>query len=106
MEDAIEKVWGEPHISYNFARLWGQANFGQKARLVWDRVFLSQDELSSKYDLQPSSPRVIYYYLVRLKDLLQRYIPLVRQKRSTQEKSREIRSLDHDTALVDWLFSD
>lgn len=47
---------------------------GEKAALLWRRVFLPRGELALLYGVPPKSPRLPLYYALRLGDLLRRYI--------------------------------
>jgi len=57
----------------NLLALAGKRGVVQKTRTVLSRVFVSRAELALLYGLPERSPRLHFYYAVRLRDLLRRY---------------------------------
>jgi hypothetical protein len=57
----------------NLLALSAARNPGEKAALLWRRVFLPRSELALLYGVSADSPRLPLYYALRLGDLLRRY---------------------------------
>ncbi|MBI4767436.1 MAG: nucleotidyltransferase family protein [Deltaproteobacteria bacterium] len=58
-----------PFISPNVAQLGGQRRLLGKVSLVFERTFPSRQEMVQLYPSASDSPRLSFYYLVRLRDL-------------------------------------
>jgi len=57
----------------NLARLWRRQSLSRKAAALFHSLFPDPKIIASKYNLQPGSRKVYWYYSVRIKDLLARY---------------------------------
>ncbi len=60
-------------ISLNFIELWQVGQASARSKIMLQRLFVSPTMLASIYSISPRSPKVLFYYLVRLKDLVLRY---------------------------------
>lgn len=84
-------------LSPNLARLWGNKPLWEKFILFWKRVFISPRMLSRIYPPPPNSPKIYFYYLVRFRDLMNKYGPAVRHL------WREDTIITTPTTLSNWL---
>jgi len=78
----------------------GAESFGDKARLVWKRVFLSRTEMAETYPASRNSRLLYRFYVLRLRDVIRTYWShTFRRGRLT------VQSHGHDpnAALVNWL---
>lgn len=57
----------------NLLALSGSASLREKAGLLWRRLFPPRAELSLLYGVAHDSPRLPFYYAVRMRDLARRY---------------------------------
>jgi hypothetical protein len=85
-------------ISDQFVQMQAEAAPVGKLRSVIRRVFLPRAQLAVQYGADPTSWRVYFYYLARIKGLLQRY-PL----RSAPRSSGFEVYADLKSELMDWL---
>ncbi|MBN2548087.1 MAG: nucleotidyltransferase family protein [Anaerolineales bacterium] len=98
---AEEMLFDNFRISINFSRLWQQSSLRQRASLVWRRIFLSPNVLSSKYPIQPDSPSLPRFYLRRLKELILRYSRLT--WRVAWSSGQEKAAIERQNRLLQWL---
>ncbi|MCB0062263.1 MAG: nucleotidyltransferase family protein [Caldilineaceae bacterium] len=86
-----------------FAKMWHEQGVRNKVRIVWQRLFLPRDQLATKHGIATTSPRLLWYYGVRVTDLLRRYggtVLLSRQQRSVTNAG-----LQQKIQLTTWLES-
>jgi hypothetical protein len=108
LEQAMGLVFsrGECRIKMteNLIQVWTEKTFSGKIRRLLINTFPSPHVLAGVYPVLPSSKRIYYYYLVRVKDLIQRHgktlLALLRQDAAavTQAKKEA-----QGYALADWL---
>ena len=80
--------------------LLGVESIGDKARLLWDRVFLSRGEMGETYPASRNSRHLYRYYALRIRDVIRTYSShtLRRGRLMVQNRGR-----DRNAALVNWL---
>ena len=85
-----------------FGRL-GAKSIGEKAKLSWERFFLSRDEMAARYPAARNSRHLYFYYALRLRDVIGAYLShtLVRGRLMMQG-----RGSDRNASLVNWLKQD
>ena len=82
--------------------LLGAESFGDKARLIWQRVFLSRGEMAATYPASRNSRHLHLYYALRIRDVMRTYLShTFRRGRLMVQTGRR----DRNAALVDWLRS-
>ncbi len=92
-----------PESNY-LPQLWSRRPLRDKAACVLRRVFPSRKELACLYCIPPDSPRIWLYYLVRFKDLVQRYGPVIWRAARRDRQTMATLERDIDTAgLRDWM---
>jgi hypothetical protein len=69
----------------------------QKTILFFNRIFLSPNEMAQEYSVPQGSPRIIFYYPVRLKDLI------LRHTRTVQKILFKDKAVTRQFSLIDWL---
>lgn len=67
-----DKVENRP-LSHNFIELWQVEQTAKRSKILLERIFVSPIALAGFYSISPRSPKLLFYYLVRLKDLILRY---------------------------------
>ena len=67
-----DKIENRP-LSLNFIELWQVEQTGKRSKILLERIFVPPIALASFYSISPRSPKLFFYYLVRLKDLVLRY---------------------------------
>jgi hypothetical protein len=78
----------------------GAESLGDKARLVWKRVFLSRTEMTETYPASRNSRHLYRYYALRLRDVIRTYWShAFRRGRLTAQSHGR----DRNAALVNWL---
>jgi hypothetical protein len=85
-----------------FGRL-GAKSIGEKARLSWERVFLSREEMAATYPASRNTRHLYFYYTLRLRDVVGSALS------HTFERGRLMmrgRGHDRNAALVNWLKED
>lgn len=87
-------------VSPDFCAAWQEEKLIHRVHKALQRVFLPRTGLACLYPVAPDSPMVYFYYLVRLKDLLVRYSPMLYQ---LQRKQPEVTIFERKAALVAWL---
>ncbi len=110
-EDAIRLVQEQLMMPDDFAsyesisRLWGGRSWGQRARLVLERVFPSRRSLMRNYPQAPDSIGILRYYPVRWGYQLAKFSPvawrLIRGEPETLSRAQRQNRL---TDLRDYLF--
>jgi len=61
------------YLPTNFVNLWEAEEPTERNQLLFKRLFVSPTALAGFYSLSPRSPKLPFYYLVRLKDLFLRH---------------------------------
>lgn len=93
---------GPATLSNSFVSLWGEKGLGEKFRTIRRSVFLSREAIAYLYPVQPDSPWLWLYYLIRIKDLVIRYGSLWwRLLYGDRELMVTVRQRD---ALREWMF--
>ena len=85
-----------------FFHLRGVKSFGGKAKLSWERVFLSRDEMAATYPASRNSRHLHFYYALRLGHVTRSFgtHALRRARLMVQSRGR-----DRKDSLVNWLKS-
>jgi hypothetical protein len=105
---ALEKIFADsegedPPLSRRFVQLWGTRRFRDKTLFFLKRVFPSKAIMARVYSIPPNSPRIYFYYLVRIKDLLIKYGRTTwRMLRRDEEMAV---SVAREATLDEWLLS-
>jgi hypothetical protein len=95
-----------PLLSPNLAQFWGPKRLPDKAILLLKSAFPSPEIMARMYPATPDSPRIYFYYPVRLKDLLLRHGRAAWQMlRRDEEMMALVERENRKTALSDWLAS-
>jgi hypothetical protein len=79
--------------------LLGAESFGDKARLLWQRVFLTRGEMAAIYPASRDSRHLYRYYVLRLRDVIRTYWSHTFRRGRLMSQSR---GRDRH-ALVNWL---
>lgn len=91
-------------ISPRFAQLRGSRRLRDKVALALRRAFPSRQEMACLYCIPSDSPRIYPYYLIRLKDLTERYVPVVwRTVRRDPQIQAAVRHEISTAAIRHWL---
>jgi|WetSurMetagenome_2_1015567.scaffolds.fasta_scaffold25747_2 hypothetical protein len=80
--------------------LLGAESFGDKVRLVWERVFLSRTEMAETYPESRNSRHLYLYYALRLRDVIRTYWSHTFRRGQVMVQSH---GRDPNAALVNWL---
>jgi len=85
-----------------FFDLVGAKSLGDKAKLSWERVFLSRGEMAAVCPASRGSRHLYFYYVLRLRDVIRTYgaHTLRRARLMMQSRGR-----DRKASLVNWLRS-
>jgi len=93
-------------LSSNVAQLWGNKRLRDKINILLKTTFPSPNVMARMYPPSSNSPRIYFYYCVRIADLLQRYGQVIwRLLHRNQEMLARTRRQNEITALKDWLMS-
>ena len=79
---------------------FGARSFGDKAKVSWERVFLSRGEMASLYPNSRTSRHLYPYYMLRVRDVVRAFGSYVLKRGQLVVRSR---GRDRNTALVKWL---
>ena len=58
------------HFSGTLATMLKEKSPGKKIGLIFERIFISQEELAEKYSMKPNSPWLSFYYLHHIRKLI------------------------------------
>ncbi|MCX6842425.1 MAG: nucleotidyltransferase family protein [candidate division WOR-3 bacterium] len=105
IETAREAVLGQRgyHELMPFFGRLGAKCLGDKAKLFWERVFLSREEMAAIYPASRNSRHIYLYYALRLRDVIRTYWSHVLSRGRLLARSRR---RDRTAALVKWLKED
>jgi len=93
-------------LSSNVAQLWGNKRLRDKINILLKTTFPSPNVMARMYPPSSNSPRIYFYYCVRIADLLQRYGQVIwRLLHRNQKMLARTRRQNEITALKDWLMS-
>ncbi len=84
----------------DLARLRRRRAFPVKAAALFQALFPYPEYVATKYSLPPGSRKIYFYYLVRLKDLAQRYGWQLWRVLSSEETAAAL--AQRENALSDW----
>jgi hypothetical protein len=82
--------------------LWGTKSIGDKARLLWQRVFCSREEMAKMYPASRDSKHFYFFYALRLRDVLRYHgasVPRIMLSREIRQSASKM------IAVTDWLKS-
>jgi len=96
-------IFEDSHPSVNYIQLWGNLGFSQKVSLFWKRIFLPPEKMTYLYKISPNSLWLIWFYIIRLKELVLRYGRSSWQNLYHNELSS---SADLETMLEEWITTD
>jgi hypothetical protein len=80
---------------------FGARSFGDKARVSWERIFLSRAEMASRYPAARTARSLWPYYALRVRDVARAFGSYVLRRARLMMLSR-----DPSAALVKWLNGD
>jgi hypothetical protein len=84
----------------NVARLWRRQPLRRKVAALFHSLFPAPEIIAQKYHLQPNTPKVYWYYGVRMKDLLAQYGGQVRRLLSGDPQLHKLAA--QENLLSDW----
>ena len=84
-----------------FGRL-GVESLGDKAKLSWERIFLSRGEMAAIYPASRDSKYLYFHYALRLRDVIRAFVSHIRRRGRLMTRSRRHNRKD---PLVNWLKS-
>ncbi|HPE74070.1 MAG TPA: nucleotidyltransferase family protein [Candidatus Competibacter sp.] len=88
-------------MTANVISFFKPGRLGDRARVLWQRLFPSREEMTYMYPISPGSWVLYGYYLVRMRDLIRRHGAAAwRLLRGDQELTETVRQRD---ALREWL---
>ena len=91
-------------LSLNISQLWGNKRFLDKMKILFKTTFQSPEVMTLKYPPSPNSPRIYFYYPLRIIDLFRRYGPtVIRLLHRDQELFGRKKRQDKVIALREWL---
>lgn len=107
---ATEQIFCQSHtqlpMNHNLSQLWGNKTLWDKGMIFMRKAFPSREFLSAMYAADPTSKRVYFYYLVRLKDLLSRYGKTVfTLLKKDKDVLAQVHREEQGNMLVQWLTS-
>ncbi len=70
---SVEKPDKASQASRNIVQVWSAKSMLDRLPIILRRIFLSREVMAMKYHVRPNSLRILLYYPVRLKGLLQTY---------------------------------
>ena len=83
--------------------LVGAGSFGDKARLLWERIFLSRDQMAVVYPASRNSRFLCLYYVLRFREVMRnRGATLLRLARSPSYRQ----TASKDAVVANWLRSE
>jgi len=100
--ESVLGQWGYIERLPFFGRL-GAKSIGEKAKLSWERVFLSRDEMAARYRASRDSKYFHFYYALRLWDVILIYGSDAMTRARLMRRSR---GRDRNAPLVKWLKED
>jgi hypothetical protein len=101
-ETVCSRLSDPGHVSRSVRDLWGKKSLGDRARLAWERVFLSRDDLADIYPKSRNAGNIHLYRLRRLGDVLKahgRSVPRLVRSRAMRQGTAKM------AAVTDWLES-
>jgi hypothetical protein len=90
------------YVSRSVRDLWGARSLGDRARLFWNRVFVSRSEMAEKYPQSRNAKHLCFYYARRLRDVMDAHgpdVPRVVQSRDLRQRASKMAS------VAEWLKS-
>jgi hypothetical protein len=90
--------------SAHLPKLWGEAAWSDKARLVLERALPSREEMAFKFGVPSGSWKIPMLYPVRLAQLLARYAePVMRATTGRDDSAAALDVAKERSRLIDWL---
>jgi hypothetical protein len=90
----------------SLARIRGEYSRKDKAKHVLKRIFLTKGEMASLFLVSESSLKIYFYYVLRIKYLLIKYLGSVRGIFSKDKATiSELKMANQANKLLDWLVS-
>jgi hypothetical protein len=83
--------------------LWGTRSLGDKARLLWQRIFCSREEMAAMYPASRDSRHFYLFYALRLRDVMRYHgasVPRMMLNREVRQSASKM------VAVTDWLKSE
>lgn len=100
-------TWAKAQLVHEFSepvlppialiKCWKSKQILGKINILRQRIFLPREEIARMYSISPNLPRIYFYYLIRLKDLL------VWHSRTLWRLSRRHKEIVTQVELTEWL---
>ncbi len=100
---ARARLWEAEGFSPHFAELLNAEGMTSRVRILWQRTFPPVEVMAARYAFHPQSPKRYIYYILRLIELLQRYMRTLFTMRLGHPKERA--GAEREIALSAWLHS-
>ena len=102
----LERVQYSDHFTPDLVKLTKTDGLFSKVKIGLQRVFIPRLALARIYNVSPNSPKIIWYYFVRLKYLFKHYgKTLVRVQRGSEETEPALRMAEISNSLHSWMSS-
>jgi len=102
----LERVQFSDHFTPDLVNLSEADGLFLKIKIGLQRVFIPRLALARVYNVSPNSPKIIWYYFVRLKYLIKHYgKTLVRVQRGSEETEPALRKAEISKSLHNWMSS-
>jgi len=102
IESVAARLASPGYVSRSVRDLWGARSAGEKARLVWERVFLSREEMADVYPGSRDAKYLCFYYVRRFRDVFAMHgasVPRVMLSRDIRQRASMM------AAVTSWLES-
>lgn len=100
-ESVLTRAGYDKMIPLSYDHL-GAESVGDRARLAWERIFLSREDMGVKYPASRDARHFWFYYVLRLRDLIRTYwshvLARARLTAGNRASSRQV-------SVADWLRS-
>ena len=106
---AYEQLFTTPvakpkHLTTKLVHVWQEQSIMKRLRIVWDKVFLSQQALSRDVGVHPDTPALWRYYPLRVWLLIRRYgLQVLRLWWNDQDQLAVLEQHSNKNELEQWL---
>jgi hypothetical protein len=101
-ELVLVRVFRPGRVTGSLQDLWSVKPIGGKARRLSDRVFLTRDEMAREYPRSRNAKHLLFYYALRLRDVVRLNGASVQRMLLSRDTRREASMM---SAVTDWLES-
>jgi len=106
MFESVEETASALPRDFNIAMLKMETRLSSKFAILWHRLFPKRSEMAMMYPASPRSPRMLWYYLVRIRDLFRRHGRVVwHLLRGDPQMAARAARQNEINALKQWLLS-